>query len=157
MLKLLGEYPCKLDNKGRLLFPAKLRKPLEEVIHLGLVINRDIYTKCLVIYPQPTWERISANLEKMNPHNRKHAEFVRFFLNGATELELDAVGRLNIPSHLLEYAEVNLKKNNELVLCGLGQKMELWNKETREKKFTSPDFDFAQLAEEVQNELNKDQ
>jgi MraZ protein len=61
MLKLLGEYSCKLDNKGRLLFPAKLRKPLEEVLHQGLVINRDIYTHCLVLYPQPTWEKMSAN------------------------------------------------------------------------------------------------
>ena len=155
MLKLLGEYPCKLDNKGRILFPSRLRKSLEEVLHLGLVINRDIYTKCLVIYPQPTWERISADLEKMNPHNRKHAEFVRFFLNGATELELDSVGRLNIPGHLLDYAQVDLKKNNELVLCGLGQKMELWNKGTRESKFNADDFDFAALAEEVQNDLNK--
>ncbi len=156
MLKLLGEYPCKLDNKGRFLFPARMRKSLEEVIHLGLVINRDIYTRCLVIYPQPTWEKISADLERMNPHNRKHAEFIRFFLNGATELELDSVGRMNIPSHLLEYAEVDLKKNNELVLCGLGQKMELWNKDTRDTKFSTPDFDFMQLAEEVQNDLRKD-
>ncbi len=157
MLKLLGEYPCKLDNKGRLLFPAKLRKPLEEVLHQGLVINRDIYTHCLVLYPQPTWEKMSAKLDKMNPNNRKHAEFIRHFLNGATELELDAVGRLNIPTHLLQYAEVDLKKNNELVLCGLGQKMELWNKETREKKFNNPDFDFMSLAEEVQNEFDNDQ
>lgn len=156
MLKLLGEYPCKLDNKGRLLFPAKLRKSLEEVIHQGLVINRDIYTKCLVLYPQPTWEKMSAKLEKMNPNNRKHADFIRHFLNGATELELDAVGRLNIPSHLLQYAEVDLKKNNELVLCGVGQKMELWNKETREKKFSDPDFDFGALADEVQGEFDNE-
>jgi DNA-binding transcriptional regulator/RsmH inhibitor MraZ len=63
---------------------------------------------------------------------------------------------MNIPSHLLEYAEVDLKKNNDLVLCGLGQKMELWNKETRDKKFSLPDFDFMQLAEEVQNDLRKE-
>jgi MraZ protein len=156
MLRLLGEYPCKLDNKGRLLFPAKLRKALEEVIHQGLVINRDIYTHCLVLYPLPTWEKMSARLEKMNSNNRKHAEFIRFFLNGATELELDAVGRLNIPSHLLQYAEVDLKKNNELVLCGLGQKMELWNKDTRERKFNDPDFDFASLADEIQSEFDKE-
>lgn len=156
MLKLLGEYPCKLDNKGRLLFPAKLRKSLEEVIHQGLVINRDIYTKCLVIYPQPTWEKMAAKLDRMNPNNRKHADFIRHFLNGATELELDAVGRLNIPSHLLQYAEVDLKKNNELVLCGVGQKMELWNKETREKKFSDPDFDFGALADEVQGEFDQE-
>jgi MraZ protein len=151
MLRLLGEYPCKLDNKGRFLFPARLRKSLEQVIHQGLVINRDIYSKCLVIYPLSTWEKVSAGLDDMNPHDRKEGDFIRFFLNGATELELDSVGRLNIPSHLLEYAEVDLKKNNELVLCGLGQKMELWNKETRTKKFNAPDFDFAALAEEVQN------
>lgn len=156
MLRLLGEYPCKLDNKGRFLFPAKLRKALEEVIHQGFVINRDIYTPCLVLYPLQSWERISADLERMNPNNRKHAEFIRFFLNGATELELDSVGRMNIPAHLLEYAEVDLKKNNELMLCGLGQKMELWNKETRDRKFKSPGFDYMDLADEVQSELKRD-
>jgi MraZ protein len=153
MLKLLGEYPCKLDNKGRLLFPSKLKKALEQVVHNGLVMNRDIYTKCLVLYPQPTWERISADLDKMNQYSKQHLEFVRYFLNGATELELDSAGRLLIPGHLLDYAGIDLKKNNDLVLCGLGQKMELWSKAVREEKFTNPDFDFAKLAEEVQKEI----
>jgi len=155
MLKLLGEYPVKLDNKGRLLFPAKLRKALEEVIHAGLVINRDIYNKCLVLYPQPTWERISADLEAMNPYSRKHQDFVRFFLNGATELELDAVGRLNIPTHLLTYAGIDLKKNNEVIICGLGQKIELWGTEMRSKKLNDPDFDFEDLADEVQKDIKR--
>jgi MraZ protein len=155
MLKLLGEYPCKLDNKGRLLFPAKLRKPLEEVIHHGLVINRDIYNKCLVLYPQPTWERISTDLDEMNIYSDKHLDFVRYFLNGAEEVYLDSAGRINIPSNLLEYAEVDLKKNNELILCGLGQKMELWSKATREKKFNNPDFNFASLAKEVKDEIQQ--
>ncbi len=155
MLKLLGEYPVKLDNKGRLLFPAKLRKALEEVIHAGLVINRDIYNKCLVLYPQPTWERTAADLDAMNPYSRKHQDFVRFFLNGATELELDSVGRLNIPSHLLSYAGIDLKKNNEVIICGMGQKIEIWGKEMREDKFENPGFDFEDLADEVQKDIKR--
>ncbi|HEY8404686.1 MAG TPA: division/cell wall cluster transcriptional repressor MraZ [Flavobacteriales bacterium] len=153
MLKLLGEYPVKLDNKGRLLFPAKLRKALEGVIHAGLVINRDIYNKCLVLYPQPTWERTAADLDALNPYSRKHQEFVRFFLNGATELELDGVGRLNIPSHLLAYAGIDLKKSNEVIVCGMGQKIEIWSKEVRDEKMENPDFNFEELAEEVQRDI----
>ncbi len=155
MLKLLGEYTVKLDNKGRCLFPAKLRKALEGVIHAGLVVNRDIYSKCLVLYPQPTWERTAADLDAMNPYNKKHQEFVRFFLNGATELELDAVGRLNIPTHLLAYAGIDLKKSNEIVVCGIGQKIEIWSKQVRDEKFNNPDFDFESLAEEVQRDIRR--
>lgn len=157
MIRLLGDHHVKLDNKGRLLFPSKLRKPLEEVIHAGLVINRDIYESCLVIYPQPAWEIISADLQKMNRYSKKHLDFVRYFLNGATELELDTVGRINIPFHLLEYAGVDLKKNNEVVLCGVDQRIELWSKEAHAAKFLSgnkKELDMEQMAEDFQNDIN---
>lgn len=158
MLKLLGEYPIKLDNKGRLLFPAKLRKPLEEVIHAGLVINRDIYEPCLVLYPQPAWAIISADLQKMNRYSRKHLDFVRYFLNGATELELDTAGRINIPFHLLEYAGVDLKKNNEVVLSGADQRIDLWSRENHNAKFIqrkASEIDMESLAEEFQRDINQ--
>lgn len=153
MLNLLGEYTCKLDNKGRMLFPARLRKQLESVIHAGLVLNRDIYSKCLVLYPEPEWTRIQQDFNRLNRYNREHLEFQRRFLNGATVLELDNAGRLSIPSKLLEYAEVDLSKSNELVLVGAFEKMELWSEANHRKLFESNDQGFADLADKVQRDL----
>jgi MraZ protein len=153
MLNLLGEYTCKVDNKGRMLFPSKLRKQLETVIHHGLVINRDIYSKCLVLYPEPEWTRIQNDFSRLNRYNRDHLEFARRFTNGATVLELDNVGRLSLPAKLLEYAEVDLKTSNELVLVGAFEKMELWSDANHRKLVEDNRTGFDELASRVQRDL----
>jgi MraZ protein len=155
MLNLLGEHICKVDNKGRMLFPSKLRKQLEEVIHHGLVLNRDIYSNCLVLYPKPEWDRIQQDFSRLNRYNRNHLEFMRRFLNGATPLELDNVGRLSLPSHLLDYAGIDLKKSNELVVIGALEKMEIWSSANHNKMVTDNQSDFAALAEQVQRDLGQ--
>jgi len=155
MLNLLGEHICKVDNKGRMLFPSKLRKQLEEVIHHGMVINRDIYSNCLVLYPKPEWDRIQQDFSKLNRYNRSHLEFMRRFLNGATPLELDNAGRLSLPATLLDYAEIDLKKNNELVVVGALEKMEIWSVGNHNKMVANNQSDFAALAEQVQRDLGQ--
>ena len=97
MLNLLGEYTCKIDAKGRLMFPARLRKQLETVLHNGLVINRDIFEGCLVVYPQPEWDKVNREMSRLSRYNRKHQLFQRKFMKGATHVELDGSGRINIP------------------------------------------------------------
>jgi len=136
-----------------MLFPSKLRKQLEEVVHHGLILNRDIYSKCLVLYPKPEWDRIQKDFSKLNRYNKTHLEFMRRFLNGATPLELDGAGRLSLPSALLEYAEIDLKKSNELVLIGALEKMEIWSDGNHRKMVSSNDSDFADLADQVQRDL----
>ena len=153
MLNLLGEHICKVDNKGRLLFPSKLRKQLEEVLHHGLVINRDIYSRCLVLYPKPEWDRIQQDFGRLNRYNKVHLEFMRRFLNGATTLELDNAGRLSLPSSLLSYADIDLKKNNELVIIGALEKMEIWSAENHAKLIDENQLDFASIADQVQRDL----
>ncbi|MEZ4799034.1 MAG: division/cell wall cluster transcriptional repressor MraZ [Flavobacteriales bacterium] len=153
MLNLLGEHIVKVDNKGRMLFPSKLRKQLEEVIHHGLVLNRDIYSKCLVLYPKPEWDRIQEDFSKLNRYNRNHLEFQRRFLNGATVLELDNAGRLSLPANMLDYADIDLKKNNELVIVGALEKMEIWSAANHKQMVEDNQNDFAALAEQVQRDL----
>lgn len=136
-----------------MLFPSKLRKQLEEVIHHGLVLNRDIYSKCLVLYPKPEWDRIQEDFSKLNRYNRNHLEFQRRFLNGATVLELDNAGRLSLPANLLDYADIDLKKNNELVIVGALEKMEIWSTANHKQMVEDNQNDFAALAEQVQRDL----
>lgn len=155
MLNLLGEHHCKVDLKGRMMFPARFRKQLENLIHHGLVINRDIFSRCLVLYPKPEWDKVNEEMSRLSRYNQKHQLFQRKFMKGATLVELDTAGRLLIPSILLEYAEVDLKRNNELILTGLGEKMELWSSANYRKEILDEDFDFGALAEEVRKDIDQ--
>jgi len=78
-------------------------------------------------------------------------------LKGATIVDLDASGRLNIPGALLEYAGIDLKKSNEIIVSGLGEKVEIWTVDSYEKQVLGEDtdFDFGNLAEDVRRDIEK--
>jgi MraZ protein len=155
MLNLLGEYKCKIDVKGRLMFPAPLRRQLELILHHGLVVNRDIFEDCLVIYPQPEWDKVNQEMSRLSRYNRKHQLFQRKFMKGATHIELDGAGRVNLPSLLLEHAGINAKEDNEIIVSGLGEKIEIWSKGRYSQSVLddTQDFEFGDLAEEVRRDL----
>jgi len=155
MLNLLGEHHCKVDPKGRMMFPARLRKQMEQIVLHGLVVNRDIFSKCLVLYPKPEWDKVNEEMSRLSRYNQKHQLFQRKFMKGATLLELDTTGRLLIPSALLEYAEIDLKKSNEVILTGLGEKMEIWSSANYKREILDDDFDFGSLAEEVRQDIDR--
>lgn len=155
MLNLLGEYTCKIDAKGRLMFPARLRKQLDSVLQHGLVVNRDIFEGCLVVYPQPEWDKVNREMSRLSRYNRKHQLFQRKFMKGATHVELDGAGRINLPALLLEHAGIHLPADNEIIVSGLGEKIEIWSKARYGQSVLddSDDFDFGTLAEEVRKDL----
>ncbi len=144
MLNLLGEYDCKLDAKGRLMFPAPLKKQLADVLHEGFVINRDLFEKCLILYPAQQWDDVSGQLRKLNRFVEKNQRFIRRFSNGATRVSLDGTGRLLLPSSLSKYAELI----KEVKLTGNGDRMEIWSKGLYEAMLEE-DIDMAALSEEV--------
>ena len=156
MLNLLGEHKCKIDVKGRLMFPARLRRQLENIIHHGLVINRDIFENCLVLYPKPEWDKVNSEMTKLSRYNRKHQVFQRKFMKGATLVDLDSSGRLNIPTALLDYAGIDLSKSNEIIVSGLGEKVEIWTVEAYQTQVLNDedDFDFGNLAEDVRKDID---
>ena len=149
MLNLLGEHPCRIDAKGRLMFPAKLRKQLDGVIHHGLVVNRDIFEGCLVLYPKPEWDKVNAEMARLSRYNRKHQLFQRKFMKGATHVDLDGSGRINLPSALLAYAGINPKDANEVIVSGLGEKVEIWNQDAYNKQVIQDEdnLDFGLVAD----------
>ena len=155
MLNLLGEYTCKIDAKGRLMFPARLRKQLDRVLHSGLVVNRDIFEGCLVIYPQPEWDKVNQEMSRLSRYNRKHQLFQRKFMKGATHVELDSSGRVNLPALLLDHAGIHIQSDNEVIVSGLGEKIEIWSKARYSQSvLEGPDeFDFGDLAEDVRRDL----
>ncbi|HMH22260.1 MAG TPA: division/cell wall cluster transcriptional repressor MraZ [Puia sp.] len=147
MIGFLGEYEATLDSKGRFLLPVGFKKQLPEEGSAQFVINRG-FEKCLSLYPMSKWEPIFTRMSKLNDFDPKVREFRRYFLNGATMLELDSAGRLLVPQNLKEYA--GLEK--DIVLAAANDKIEIWDK-TRYKQFFesfSPEA-FSSIANDVMN------
>ena len=144
MAGFLGEYDIKLDPKGRFKLPAALKKQLHPELQGRFVVNRG-FEKCLVLYPYNEWELISAKVNKLNTFEKKKREFVRYFFRGATEVVLDATDRLNLPNHLLEYADIK----KDCLLAANNNKIEIWNPTRYEELMTMQSDDFADLAEDV--------
>ena len=149
MASLVGEYGCKLDSKGRFLFPSGLRKQLDPVAQEAFMINRG-FEKCLSLYPMNEWDRVSSKLAKLNlflPENRK---FFRLFHNGAQNVSLDNAGRVLIPKSLLSHA--GIKK--EAVLIAYGDRVEIWDKDVYADWLGENTTDFAELASKVMGDAD---
>ena len=145
MIGFLGEFEATLDAKGRFLLPAGFKKQLPEEDSNRFVINRG-FEKCLRLYPLKSWEPLFSNISKLNDFDPKVRQFLRYYLNGATNVEPDSAGRLLIPPNLKEYAE--LKK--DIVLIAAVNKIEIWDSNKYKQFFDSfsPDA-FSNLAKEV--------
>ena len=122
MRPLIGEYDCKLDQKGRFLLPAALRKqlPVEEQTHF--VLSRGIDT-CLVLRPLKIWEKKLEEVFSKSEFIDDHRDFGRAFTKGATPIELDSHSRVLIPKRLKAYA----KLEKEIILIAQYDKVEIWD------------------------------
>src|SRR4051812_20426884 len=129
MIGFLGEYEATVDAKGRFLLPSSIRKLLPENSPGKFVVSRG-FEKCLTLYPIENWTPILEKLSKLNDFDPKVREFRRFFLNGATEVELDTAGRLLLPPNLKEHASID----RDIVLAGSIKKIEIWDK-VKHKEF----------------------
>ncbi|HMW40531.1 MAG: division/cell wall cluster transcriptional repressor MraZ [Saprospiraceae bacterium] len=144
MSRFTGEYEVRLDDKNRLRLPAVLLRQLGEEVKLGLVINRG-FDKCLVLYPQKQWEKISDEVNQLNLYVTANREFARYFFRGATPLEPDASSRILMPKTLMEYAGIQ----QDVIIYAYGDQIEIWAKEAYERMMDSAPKDFATLAEKI--------
>lgn len=151
MASFIGEYICKIDEKGRIAVPTGLRRQLSPEANEKFVVNRG-FEKHLNLYPGNEWNSISKQLNQLNLFVKRNREFLRKFNNGATELELDAAGRILLPKALLEYAGIS----KEVVLFAYANRVELWNRADYESALTTHDDDFADLAEQVMGKINSE-
>lgn len=143
-MSFLGEYEVTIDAKGRFLLPSGFKKQLEES-EQSFVISRG-FEKCLTLYPMSSWKPIVNELSALNDFDPKVREFRRQFLGGATEVELDAAGRILLPSTLREFAGLT----KDIILVAAFNKIEIWDAGKYKQLFEnfSPDA-FSALAQEV--------
>lgn len=128
----MSEYNHTIDAKGRLSIPSKFRNALGK----EFVISKGI-DSCLYVYANEDWEKFERNLTSLPLIDKDARKFARFFLAGAAQVELDPQGRILVPTHLREYA--GLEK--DVVLVGVGTRIEIWNKEKWEADCSEIDMD----------------
>ena len=121
---LIGEYEHSLDTKGRMIMPAKLRQDIGE----KFIITKGL-DGCLFVFSQNEWLNFEEKLKALPLSDKNARNFVRFFLSGATECEIDKQGRFLIPANLREAA----KLGKDAVIVGVGTRLEIWDKEIWQK------------------------
>jgi MraZ protein len=137
-----GEFECKLDTKGRLVLPSKIKARLPEVSGNQLVISLGL-EPCLVLYPLVEYRKIYSRIASMNEFNEEFRNLQRNFFRRIAEIELDNAGRLLIPKTMAKYA--NLEK--DIMLVGMGNRVELWNTLAYEKFIINDTAEFSKLAQ----------
>ncbi len=118
---LIGEYEHSLDAKGRLIMPAKLRIDMGE----KFIVTKGL-DGCLFAFSQNEWLNFETKLKSLPLSDKNARNFVRFFLSGATECEMDKQGRFLLPNNL----RMSAKLEKEAVIIGVGTRLEIWDKQT---------------------------
>lgn len=137
---LIGEYEHSLDAKGRLIMPAKLRTDMGEKF-----ITTKGLDGCLFVFSQNEWSNFESKLKELPLTNKNARDFVRFFLSGATECEIDKQGRFLLVNTLREYAEIT----KEVIIIGVGTRLEIWDKEKWKKYNSNENISADTIAENM--------
>lgn len=139
-MAFMGEYQHSIDEKGRMIIPAKFRDELGPTF----VITRGL-DQCLFVYPMGEWEILEQKLKALPLMKSDARAFTRFFFSGAVECELDKQGRVNIPSNLRDHA--NLEKDS--IIIGVSSRVEIWSKEAWEGYAAQSEQSFNEIAEKL--------
>ena len=137
---LMGEFHQNLDDKNRLIIPSKFRYELGS----KFIVTRGI-EKCLFVYPVDEWKKIIEKLNTLPFTNKDARTFMRMFLSGATECELDNNGRVQITGPLMNYASLN----KECVVIGVGDRLEIWDQDMFNNFFNDNIENFSDVAENL--------
>ena len=136
----IGEYEHNLDTKGRVTMPVKLREDIGDTF----IVTKGL-DGCLFAYSQIEWNNFEEKLKTLPLTNKNARDFVRFFLSGAIECEIDKQGRFLIPNNLRTYA----KLEKEVVIIGVGTRIEIWNKKDWTKYSSDENISADEIAENM--------
>ena len=138
---LMGTYEHRLDSKARLVLPAKIREKLGDVVVVAAGLD-----KCVSLYSEKEWEIFSEKIRNLpfysNPKNR---EFVRLMISNADKTTIDGTGRVLLPAYLRGYAALS----QEVVICGVNDHAEIWDKERWEAIYRPGLENLSELAQDL--------
>ena len=136
----LGTYAPKLDDKGRIILPAKFREELAS----GVVVTRG-QERCLYVFSQREFEDITQKIRQASITSKQNRDFIRLFLSGASQEIPDKQNRITLPTNLRTYAGLD----RDLTVIGAGSRAEIWDTEAWNAYYESAEADFVNTTEEV--------
>ena len=145
MYQLLGEFPCKVDAKGRLRLPSGLLDQLPQDEKDLFVVNRG-FEQCLNLYPKKVWDQKTVQVNELNDFDLESRRFKRAFFNGAAHLKKDGSDRVNLPNELLKFAGAT---GGEVVLAAMNDRVEVWSAANWKAQMEIDPTEFASLAQNV--------
>lgn len=146
MVKFIGTYRAKIDDKGRLIFPHSFKALMASEESKQLVVKKDMFAECLLMYTYAEWEKESESVKsRLNFFKKEHNIFWREYMRERAIVEPDEkLGRITIPKNLLD----NISAEKEVVFCGSDHKIEIWALEKYEIQAISNE-QFIDLAEKI--------
>ena len=145
MLQFLGNMEAKIDTKGRLFVPSIFRKQLQTAGEDLLVLRKDIFQDCLVLYPGSVWENETGALRsRLNKWNKEQQQIFRQFVLDAERVEMDASGRILIPKRYLQMVNIQ----SDVRFLGVDDTIEIWSKEKLENPLIAPE-DFSSKLQDL--------
>lgn len=144
-MRFLGNIEAKTDAKGRVFLPAAFRKVLQSGGEENMVMRKDVFQPCLVLYPESVWNGQMDDLRRrLNRWNSDHQQIYRQFVSDVEIVSLDGNGRFLIPRRYLKMAAIE----QNVKFIGMGDTIEIWSGEACERPFMEPE-DFGKAIEEV--------
>ena len=137
---LLGTHAPKLDEKGRVILPAKFREELQG----GLVVTRG-QDRCLYVFSTAEFELVHDKIRQAPVTSAEARNYLRVFLSGASSEQPDKQGRVTIPATLRQYAGLD----KDLVVIGVGNRAEIWDAKAWNEFLTTHEASFSNISEEV--------
>ena len=135
----MGEYHHTIDDKGRLTLPSKVR----EQLGYDFVVTRGL-DHCLFVYPRNRWIEIIDRYQSL-PNTKDARNFMRFFLSGATEVNLDKQGRVNIATPLISYASLE----KDCIIIGVNDHLEIWSENLWNGFLEENEENFTEIADNL--------
>ena len=146
-MRFLGNIEAKTDAKGRVFLPSVFRKVLQASGEETLVLRKDIYQKCLVLYPESVWnEKVDMLKAQLKPWKPSHQQMLRQFISEAEAISLDGNGRFLISKRLQKAAEID----QDVQFIGMDNTIELWSPQQL-KQILKSDEDFGKEFEDIMN------
>ena len=148
-MRFVGDYTAKTDAKGRVFLPAIFRRQLDGMDEEALILSKDVFQKCLVLYPMSVWNAQVDDLQsRLSPWDRKDQMMLRQFVADAEQVELDSQGRILLSKNKLQYAGIT----SEVRFLAVVDRIEIWSKDALDALMAEAD---GNLGDDIEGRMER--
>ena len=137
-----GEHECKLDAKGRLVLPSRLKSVLPEASKKSIIVRKGFESN-LIIYPITEFQNIYTRISSLNEFSSEQRKLKRNLFSGISQVDFDSNGRFLIPKNMISHCEIE----RDVILIGVGNIIELWDPNKYKNNLIKDNKEFSTLAQ----------